>query len=279
METTFRPGILMRSSYAHREHQWQLPRYPVPMSSHAMGVLIQPAQPQSPLPHHGGAGAPARGMPPSTSGATHQTPALPPPLSHVAAAAMPPPLSPAHSTVHHPRPYEGVKQDASTGKWTATVFDPDLNDVRLVGAFPDEHTAALAHDRLDIAFHYNRRQRQLQDGVPQCGARVPPPVSGQERVRHLCHRRRRHVRRALRQVSQDTLPAASEIWREADDLSNEKLTERFIEMHQNKATTPRWREWYHRKIAQQHAEQLQGAAVNKRKADDEDDQQHKRRQE
>ncbi|KAL5210923.1 hypothetical protein ABZP36_006546 [Zizania latifolia] len=244
---------------------------------------------------------PARGMPPSTSGATHRMPALPPPLwqaAAAAAAAMPPSLSQAHGTVHHPFPYDGVKQDAFTGKWAATVFDPDLNDVRLVGAFPDEHTAALAHDRLDIAFHSDRARVNFKPAFHDVELQFLRRCRAKKNVFDICAivgdgTYDEHYAKFLSTLYQQAMYhsgarsftnvildfficRASEIWREADDAGDEKLAERFVDMHKNKATNPRWREWYHRKVAQQHPQQLQGAAVNKRKADDEDDQQHKR---
>ncbi|OQU93172.1 LOW QUALITY PROTEIN: hypothetical protein SORBI_3001G494150 [Sorghum bicolor] len=50
-------------------------------------------------------------------------------------------------------PYTGVSRGPSGGGWMARVLvDPERGSCRAVGPFPDPHAAALAHDRVAIAY-------------------------------------------------------------------------------------------------------------------------------
>ncbi|KAF0912901.1 hypothetical protein E2562_019481 [Oryza meyeriana var. granulata] len=200
-------------------------------------------------------------------------------------------------------------QDNSTGKWAACVLDPvDTSKIRRVGAFPDEHAAALAHDRLDIAFHgagarvnfnpaFHGVERQFlklsmaQKVSPADGlCRMVADGTYDEKYSQFLRRMYDGVMNKSRcklftsVILEFFIHRASEIGTDAIIAGGPRLVERFVAMHKNKATSPAWREWYSQKMAQAQAQnmstkqQQQQDNANKRKADGEDDRENKRQE-
>ncbi|KAL6649277.1 hypothetical protein ACP70R_013501 [Stipagrostis hirtigluma subsp. patula] len=197
------------------------------------------------------ASAPAAGAPPTT-------------MSSGAAA---PAAKPAH---HAPPPrvaYTGVRR-SPCGGWTAHVFDPDLRAVRAIGTFPDEHAAALAHDRVSLAYHgdgarlnfrpafhgiehqFLRRCRMRAADIDVCGI----VADGTYEARYATFLRAvfglEDWSDFMDVMLEFFLDRAAEIGEEALVAGGEKLAAKFVEMHRNKAVDPAWRGWYHRRVAQ-----------------------------
>uniref|UniRef100_A0A0E0K971 AP2/ERF domain-containing protein n=1 Tax=Oryza punctata TaxID=4537 RepID=A0A0E0K971_ORYPU len=206
------------------------------------------------------------------------------------------------------RCYVGVQQDKGTGKWAACVVDPaNPTKHRLVGAFPDEHAAALAHDRLDIAFRGGDRAAGANfrpafhavelDFLKLCADKSPDALCGlvasgdkydekySEFLRKIYNgvmHNSSSCKKFMDVILDFFIARAKEIGKEALLAGGARLVERFVAMHKNKAVTARWRAWYHQKVeeaqAKQVAAQRQQGMANKRKADGEDDREHKRQQ-
>uniref|UniRef100_A0A0D9VPW8 Helicase C-terminal domain-containing protein n=1 Tax=Leersia perrieri TaxID=77586 RepID=A0A0D9VPW8_9ORYZ len=202
-------------------------------------------------------------------------------------------------------PYIGVRRDVTTGVFTALVMDPDTNTPRAVGAFGDSNAAALAHDRLEIAFHgvaaarvnfgagfhgvehrFLSYLRTMKDTSTETVCKV---VANEGRYDSMYSIYLKQTYNMMMDESRPTpawlmdlklefyIERACEIGVDALNGTRDQLVERFVEMHKNKATNPNWREWYFKKKMAQR--QQQQGMVNKRKAEDgEDDQQHKRQQ-
>uniref|UniRef100_A0A0E0NQ45 Uncharacterized protein n=1 Tax=Oryza rufipogon TaxID=4529 RepID=A0A0E0NQ45_ORYRU len=254
-------------------------RHPAPTSSRAIGAPIQPTEPHAPLPNTGGEGAPppARTMPPPSSQAATSTPP---------AAATPLQRPPAQATAQPStqRYYVGVQRDKGTGKWAACVVDPsNPTKHRLVGAFPDEHAAALAHDRLDLAFRGGGHRGAGANFRPAfhaveleflrlCAATSSPGshcglVAGGDKYDEKYSEFLRKIYHGVMDNSPSYkkffdvildffIARAREIGREALEDGGDMLVERFVAMHKNKAVTPRWRAWYRRKVEEAHAKQV-----------------------
>lgn len=162
------------------------------------------------------------------------------------------------------RRYHGVHQDPM-GRWTAHVFDPELKTFRLIGTFQHEHAAALAQDRVAIAYHgdrarinfgpafygvecqFLRRCQTTKGAIDICGI----VRDGTYEAKYATFLRAVY-HSSLRDLSDMILEfficRALQIGEEAIDAGGEKLVTRFVEMHRNKALNPVWREWHHRKI-------------------------------
>lgn len=216
---------------------------------------------------------------------------MPPPSSQAAtssppAAATPLQRPPAQATAQPStqRYYVGVQRDKGTGKWAACVVDPsNPTKHRLVGAFPDEHAAALAHDRLDLAFRGGGHRGAGANFRPAfhaveleflrlCAATSSPGshcglVAGGDKYDEKYSEFLRKIYHGVMDNSPSYkkffdvildffIARAREIGREALEDGGDMLVERFVAMHKNKAVTPRWRAWYRRKVEEAHAKQV-----------------------
>ncbi|TVU48292.1 hypothetical protein EJB05_07923, partial [Eragrostis curvula] len=164
--------------------------------------------------------------------------------------------------------YTGVQQSPSSGVWTAHVDDPDLLGPRVIGAFADEHAAALAHDRVAIAFHgdgarinfgpafhpverqFLRRCRMRRADIDVCAI----VADGSYEARYATFLRAvfalERYGEFLDVMIQFFIDRAAEIGMEALEAGGDKLVAKFVAMHRNKAVDPAWRGWYNRKVAQ-----------------------------
>jgi hypothetical protein len=162
--------------------------------------------------------------------------------------------------------YVGVKRDPGGG-WAAHVLvDPERRAYRTVGPFPDEHAAALAHDRVAIAHLGDRARANFRAGfhpMEQRFLRLCRTRAGEIDVCALVAdvgtyeaRYATFLRAVLRlphwgeyldAILDFYIGRAAEIGEEAlaeEGGDGEKLAARFVEMHRNKATDPRWRAWH-----------------------------------
>jgi hypothetical protein len=212
----------------------------------------------------GGAPSTGAGVPPQPSpvatGATVANPAPAPPLPRAAGTR-----------------YIGVQRSPSCGRWIAYVPEPNQQGgggVRVVGAFPNEHAAALAHDRAAIFLHGDRaivnfgaafhaiervflnrcRARGADGGMNVCAMVVDGTYEG----RYAAFLRAVF---ALEDYGdfwdvafEFYVSRASEIGEEALVAGGEMLEAKFVAMHRNKAGSPEWRAWHARKIAEHNAE-------------------------
>ena len=149
------------------------------------------------------------------------------------------------------------------GGWAAHVLvDPERQAYRSVGPFPDAHAAALAHDRVAIAFLGDRARANFRPAfhpIEQRFLRLCRTRGGEIDVCALVASGAYEARYAtflravlglelwgeyLGVVLEFFLDRAAEIGREALEEGGEKLADRFVEMHRNKAVDPRWRAWH-----------------------------------
>ncbi|KAK3150570.1 hypothetical protein QOZ80_3AG0234910 [Eleusine coracana subsp. coracana] len=206
------------------------------------------------------------------------------------AGVQPPPSSSAGATATKPAPapplpraprvqYTGV-QRSPCGQWTAHVVDPDQHAVRAIGPFPDEHAAALAHDRVAIAFHgggSGGAGGRLNFGAAfhaiehkflvRCGAMrreedvCAMVADGSYEARYAAFLRAvfalERYGEFMDVILEFYIDRAAQVGEDALLAGGEKLVARFVAMHRNKAINPGWRDWYHRKIAQCIAERQQ----------------------
>jgi len=154
------------------------------------------------------------------------------------------------------------------GGWAAHVLvDPERQAYRSVGPFPDAHAAALAHDRVAIAFLGDRARANFRPAfhpIEQRFLRLCRTRGGEIDVCALVASGAYEARYAtflravlglerwgeyLGVVLEFFLDRAPEIGREALEEGGEKLAARFVEMHRNKAVDPRWRAWYLGRVA------------------------------
>ncbi|CAN6296411.1 unnamed protein product [Urochloa humidicola] len=194
---------------------------------------------------------------PGAAAPLHQQAGRPP----AAAAPTPPPPHPQKQ----PRlRYVGVKRLPGGGGWTAQVpVHPERPVYRTVGPFPDEHAAALAHDRLAIAYVGDRARANFRPAFNHMELRFLQLCREREREIDLCalvadpatyeawyaaYLREvlgmPHWGEYLDPVIDFFMDRATEIGEEALVEGGEKLVARFVEMHGNKARDPRWRASY-----------------------------------
>ncbi|KAJ1298655.1 hypothetical protein BS78_01G470200 [Paspalum vaginatum] len=233
----------------------QPPRVPAPRSSGAPGATAA----------HGGRPAPAPQPPlvpaPPSSGA---------PGAAAAQAGRPAPASapqPPRRPMFH---YAGVER-APDGGWTARVpVDAEGKRHRVIGPFADDHAAALAHDRVAIAFQGDSARANFRAAfhpIEQRFLRLCRTREGQIDVCALVadgtyeDRYATFLRAVLRldQWGQEYtgfildffIDRAAEIGEAAlAEGADEALAARFVEMHRNKAVHPAWRAWYMSKALQ-----------------------------
>nr|CAB3501923.1 unnamed protein product [Digitaria exilis] len=186
------------------------------------------------------------------------------PVAAAASQAGRPPAAPRQQLpIRRPQlQYAGVRRGPN-GEWLAHVLvDPERGEHRTVGPFPDEHAAALAHDRIAIAFLGDSARANFRPAFHQI----------EQRFLRLCRTRAGEID-VCRLVAEGTyedryatflrsvlalqrwgeylnvvidffVGRAGEIGEEALVEGGEKLAARFVEMHRNKATRPEWREGY-----------------------------------
>ncbi|XP_052150432.1 vegetative cell wall protein gp1-like [Oryza glaberrima] len=232
--------------HVSQQQRAAMARHPAPTSSRAIGAPIQPTEPHAPLPNTGGEGAPppARTMPPPSSQAATSTPP---------AAATPLQRPPAQATAQPStqRYYVGVQRDKGTGKWAACVVDPsNPTKHRLVGAFPDEHAAALA---LCAATSSPGSHCGLVAGGDKYDEKYSEFL---RKIYHGVMDNSPSYKKFFDVILDFFIARAREIGREALEDGGDMLVERFVAMHKNKAVTPRWRAWYRRKVEEAHAKQV-----------------------
>jgi hypothetical protein len=183
-------------------------------------------------------------------------------------AGRPPAPTPTAPPLPVPRfQYAGVRP-IPAGGWAAHVLvDPERHAYRTVGPFPDAHAAALAHDRVAIAFLGDRARANFRPAfhpIEQRFLRLCRTRDGEIDVCTLVADGMYEARYAtflravlglerwgeyLGVVLDFFLDRAAEIGREALEEGGEKLAARFVEMHRNKAVDPRWRAWYLGRVA------------------------------
>lgn len=147
------------------------------------------------------------------------------------------------------------------------MVDPATRAARAIGLFPDEHAAALAHDRVAIALHgdgarlnfgaafhpvehkFLLRCQQRRDVAEVCAI----VADGSYEARYVAFLRTVFAMERYGEFMDVMLEfyidRAAQIGEDALVAGGEKLAARFVEMHTNKAMDPAWRDWYHRKVA------------------------------
>lgn len=152
------------------------------------------------------------------------------------------------------------------------LVDPEQGSCRTIGPFQDPHAAALAHDRVAIAFLGDRARPNFPPAfhpIEQRFLRLCQARAGQIDVCALVAdpgtyeaRYATFLKSVLRLkqwgdfkglIVEFFITRAAEI---GDDIlrdkeGGEKLEARFVEMHRNKAVDPQWRAAYIRRVLQE----------------------------
>ncbi|CAN6290569.1 unnamed protein product [Urochloa humidicola] len=199
--------------------------------------------------------------------ATPTTVSCPPPVNSAAPAPTSSAVAPGAPTPPPPPrlQYVGVRRLPGGGGWAAHVLvDPERRAYRTVGPFPDEHAAALAHDRVAMAYLGDRGRANFRPAFNQMEQRFLRLCRTREGEIDLCalvadaatyEARYAAFLRAvlalprwgeyLGAVVEFFIGRAREIGEDAlKDESGEMVADRFVEMHRNKARDPRWRASY-----------------------------------
>ncbi|KAL6902404.1 hypothetical protein ACP4OV_005280 [Aristida adscensionis] len=178
--------------------------------------------------------------------------------------------------------YVGVERSPGGSTWAAHVLDPDnKGKVLAVGAFADEHAAALAHDRLSLAYHGDAARLNFRPAfhgmehqfLRRCRMRAPHidlrgiVEDGTYEARYATFLRAVYRlddwRDYMDAMLEFFIDRAAEIGAAALEDGGERLAARFVEMHRNRAVDPAWRAWYHRRVAhfaEVRRRQLRGAS-------------------
>jgi len=160
------------------------------------------------------------------------------------------------------------------------LVDPERGSCRAVGPFPDPHAAALAHDRVAIAYLGDRARpnfppafhpieqrflrlcREREGQIDVC-ALVADPGTYEARyatfLRSVLRLKQWGDFKGL--IVEFFISRASEIGDDILKEGGERLEARFVEMHRNKAVDPKWRASYIRRVLQEQKNQQQVAAA------------------